>query len=267
MQPYRVTRTRLPTLTRTISNPSKPSNMSCLTMYPRAAPRPVVRPFGFTPRGFPFGEVDSLFSLLDAATTPSPRHHQAQRTFQPRFDVRETDAAYQLQGELPGLRQQDVQVEWADHNTLTLHGRTVRESRRGDPALGEDPTAQGALADNATEPATKDTASETTTATKNTAHQPTVEDEGDEAEASTTAATPATTVADEKAEMPQQEQQSSDPRPRYWVSERSVGEFHRSFTFPGHIDHDAVKASLKDGLLSIEVPKVQKKEPRRIQIE
>ena len=264
MQPHRITLTKLPALERTISTTSKP-NMSCLTMYPRPAARHTIRPFGFAPRGFPFAEVDSLFSLLDSATQPSSHR---QRTFQPRFDVRETETSYQLQGELPGLRQQDVQVEWADGNTLTLHGKVVRESQRGDPSLAEGPTAQGALAEqNAAEPATKDTASETTTATKDTAHQPTVEDEGDEAATSTAAATPATTAADEKAEAPKPEQQPKEKRARYWVSERSTGEFHRAFTFSGHVDHGAVKASLKDGLLSIEVPKVQPKEPRRIQIE
>lgn len=42
----------------------------------------------------------------------------------------------------------------------------------------------------------------------------------------------------------------------YWLSERSVGEFHRTFAFPGYVDQDEVKASLKDGILSLVVPKV-----------
>lgn len=43
---------------------------------------------------------------------------------------------------------------------------------------------------------------------------------------------------------------------RYWLSERSVGEFHRNFAFPGYVDQDKVKVSLKDGILSLAVPKV-----------
>ena len=54
---------------------------------------------------------------------------------------------------------------------------------------------------------------------------------------------------------------------KYWVSERSVGEFHRSFSFPGRVDTDGVKASLKNGILHVMVPKSVHKESKRIQIE
>jgi len=55
---------------------------------------------------------------------------------------------------------------------------------------------------------------------------------------------------------------------KLWVSERSVGEFSRSFSFPERVDQDAVKASFKNGVLSIVVPKVQKKEgTKKIQIQ
>ena len=53
-----------------------------------------------------------------------------------------------------------------------------------------------------------------------------------------------------------------------WVSERTTGSFSRSFRFPGHIDQENVKAALKDGVLRVVVPKVQKQAgPRRINIE
>lgn len=35
------------------------------------------------------------------------------------------------------------------------------------------------------------------------------------------------------------------PAYRYWVSERSVGEFHRSFAFPARVDREGVEANLK----------------------
>lgn len=53
---------------------------------------------------------------------------------------------------------------------------------------------------------------------------------------------------------------------RYWVSERSVGEFQRSFSFPGAVDIDAVKASLEHGILKIVVPKKEVVKGRRIEI-
>ncbi|KAF9889329.1 hypothetical protein FE257_007439 [Aspergillus nanangensis] len=41
----------------------------------------------------------------------------------------------------------------------------------------------------------------------------------------------------------------------YWASERSVGEFHRTFTFPNRVDQENVKANLNNGILSVVVPK------------
>lgn len=58
------------------------------------------------------------------------------------------------------------------------------------------------------------------------------------------------------------------PEHTYWVSERSMGEFARTFTFPNRVDLDNIKASLKSGILSIIVPKSEKQNTsRRINIE
>ncbi|KAI5815707.1 HSP20-like chaperone [Pyronema omphalodes] len=54
--------------------------------------------------------------------------------------------------------------------------------------------------------------------------------------------------------------------PKYWVSERSVGEFSRSFNFPGDVDIDRVKATLEHGILKVVVPKMEKKAGRKIEI-
>ncbi|KAH8602857.1 putative 30 kDa heat shock protein [Bisporella sp. PMI_857] len=54
--------------------------------------------------------------------------------------------------------------------------------------------------------------------------------------------------------------------PKHWISERSIGEFSRSFTFPVRVDQDAVTASMKNGILSIVVPKSKKAEGRKITI-
>ncbi len=53
----------------------------------------------------------------------------------------------------------------------------------------------------------------------------------------------------------------------YWVSERSVGEFHRSFSFPSRVDQDNVKAKLNNGVLTITVPKAAEPKARKINIE
>ncbi|KAF7125604.1 hypothetical protein CNMCM5793_001843 [Aspergillus hiratsukae] len=53
----------------------------------------------------------------------------------------------------------------------------------------------------------------------------------------------------------ERESTSEDPDQSWWCSERSVGEFRRSFRFPNDVDRDGIDASLKDGVLSITIPK------------
>ena len=48
--------------------------------------------------------------------------------------------------------------------------------------------------------------------------------------------------------------------------ERSYGKFSRSFTLPSQVDNSQVAASFKDGLLTIEVPKSEQAQPRKIEI-
>ena len=71
----------------------------------------------------------------------------------------------------------------------------------------------------------------------------------------------------EGKDVQQHQHHQQKPKYKYWVSERSVGEFHRSFSFPGRVDTDGVKASLKNGILHVTVPKSVHKESKRIQIE
>lgn len=48
--------------------------------------------------------------------------------------------------------------------------------------------------------------------------------------------------------------------------ERTYGSFSRSFTLPSNVRSDEVKASFKDGLLHIEIPKAEEAKPRKISI-
>jgi HSP20 family protein len=47
---------------------------------------------------------------------------------------------------------------------------------------------------------------------------------------------------------------------------RSYGTFSRSFSLPEHLDEEKLAAKLADGVLTIEIPKSQKAQPRRIQV-
>jgi HSP20 family protein len=52
----------------------------------------------------------------------------------------------------------------------------------------------------------------------------------------------------------------------YFSYERSYGSFARSFTLPEGIDGDKVNANLKDGVLSILVPKKPEAQPKKVAI-
>jgi HSP20 family protein len=184
-----------------------------------------------------------LFRMLDDFDQYSRQGDQNTRTslktFTPKFDVKELKDAYELHGELPGIEQKDVEIEFTDAHTLTIKGHTERSYTSGTPPAGfvEGAPAQGAI--------------EGTDSHKG--HKATVEDEG---------------AAEGSTEVTKKEQpaQPKEPETKFWVSERSVGEFSRSFTFPSRVDQDAVTATMKNGVLSIVVPKHKKSEPRKITI-
>jgi len=48
--------------------------------------------------------------------------------------------------------------------------------------------------------------------------------------------------------------------------ERSYGQFVRSFTLPNNIDREKIKANFTEGLLKIELPKLEEAKPRQIKI-
>lgn len=48
--------------------------------------------------------------------------------------------------------------------------------------------------------------------------------------------------------------------------ERPEGAFSRSFTLPEHVDADAIKASFTNGVLRLDIPKVEEAKPRVIDI-
>jgi HSP20 family protein len=198
-----------------------------------------------------------LFRLLDdfdnyrTGTVPSSNNsnsassqfYNAMKTFTPKFDVREVGEVYELHGDLPGIAQKDIEIEFTDDSTLTIKGRTERSYTSGTP-----PSAAGAI-ENGSGPAKQ---------IEHKDHQPTVEDE----DAGNTSSTVAKTGNNNNDVA-----KSNEPKAKYWVSERSVGEFARSFTFPVRVDQDGVKASMKNGVLSLTVPKAKKSEARKIQIQ
>lgn len=104
----------------------------------------------------------------------------------PDTDMSETDDAYLLTVDLPGLTKKDIQVSYQDHR-LTISGERKKESK---------------------------------------------EEEKD-----------------------------------YIRQERYLGKFTRSFTLPTEVKEDKIKASFKDGVLLVTIPKVEAKKPKTVSID
>jgi HSP20 family protein len=106
-------------------------------------------------------------------------------TYVPAFDVRETKDAYVFKADVPGFREQDIDIN-VTGNRLTFSGKREAEQ-----------------------------ISETDT---------------------------------------------------YYCSERSEGMFTRTFTLPEGINPDQIRADLKDGILTVNVPKTAEAQPKRINV-
>lgn len=143
-------------------------------------------------------EWGSLFRLLDDYNDHiTTRGSKSIKSFSPRFDVREAKDAYYLDGELPGISQKEVDIEFTDQHTLVIKGITQREY----------------------------------------------------------------------STQPSEEEEEAGTAHKYWATERSVGEFSRTFTFPGRIDQDNVKAGLKNGILTVKIPKAAEPTSKKVTIE
>ncbi|KAK1143799.1 hypothetical protein N8T08_006050 [Aspergillus melleus] len=190
--------------------------------------------------------LSPLFHLLDDYDVHRSRSPKSRvrpvRSFSPRFDVYEQDGRYHLDGELPGVDQNNIDIEFTDPHTLVIKGRVERQynDTASDTNEGVDEPAD-------------DTSS-------NKSLQPTVEDE-DELNSS---ATPESTAP---TSHPAAAPSKSGSPYKYWASERSIGHFQRTFSFPTRVDQEAVRASLRNGILSVIVPKEAAPKLKKIRVE
>lgn len=213
-----------------------------------------------------------LFRLLDDYEThrsePRPTRAVATPSFTPSFDVREASNGYYLDGELPGVDQSNIEIEFSDPQTLIVKGRTERNYQQ----------TQTQSQDQEQEHTEEQTSSPSPSASPRQ-HQATVEDDSDEADADSDFAinTDDDTSSQQLKQKPyaeptkqqtQTQTQTQTPQPEFhfWASERSIGEFQRTFTFPTRVDQDGVRANLKNGILSVYVPKDAAPKVKKIRI-
>src|SRR5690242_14874187 len=74
----------------------------------------------------PAGGPSSLVRALDDFESLLSR--RAGEPYCPRFDMREMNDRYVLEGELPGVEKKDINIEFTDNNTLSVSGHTEQAS-------------------------------------------------------------------------------------------------------------------------------------------
>lgn len=236
------------------------------------------RPYYAIPNDF--GNFRSLARFIDdwdkqfsQQNQPNSRCGQARRstqqTFSPRFDVRETEQNYQLHGELPGVEKSNVHIEFTDAQTIIIRGNTERTYTEGNVLTGliDNTSMSGAITDNTHDEGDAVLVdSETYETGSNKSFQATVEDEEAENATATAAVQPTKSKNTDAAPAEKQGADAPQQKAKYWVCERSVGSFSRSFTFSDRVDQEGVSASLNNGILTVIVPKARKLESRRISV-
>jgi len=217
----------------------------------------------FFPRAFMVTEPTStsnpllrLLEDLDPYSRPVTRHtaRSCVRVNTPRFNIEEFEAHYELTGEFPGFDQHNLNIEFSDPQTLTIRARSEKEEESSAPVkLGTTTTTKPieALAEGRSA----------------SPHQPTVEDEDSEKDSFVDVENPQSdpTTVSETRQTPASTS-TQKPQGTFHAYERRAGDYYREFKFSVRVDADAVTASMKNGILSVHVPKAKKYESRKVTV-
>lgn len=267
---------------------------------PQISYRRVVRPS--YPSFAPFlSEVDELISALDQEARREAARREAHRQRQQRkrivrasFNVHENQEGYQIDAQIPGFEQEHIEIEVTDDNTLKLSGNTERKTEQqpqpteptietpADAVEAPHEAMDGITLNEPEETARSGAATPTHSDTEShRSYQATVEDDFEDLGAETSSTISAHTDSEAPKEPKGKEKaveepstantetavQQQQPQPEDESESRFYGAFERSFRFPERIDAANVTATLRNGLLSINVPKAKAPAVRRIMIQ
>ncbi|PLN84236.1 HSP20-like chaperone [Aspergillus taichungensis] len=186
-----------------------------------------------------------LFSLFDDYDVHRSHHSNkavATQPFIPTFDVYETNDIYYLHGELPGVSQEDITIEFTDPQTMSIKGRTGHKDRL--------------FQTSSTRQINKNSSSSSPKY-----QRPSVEEDSGEDDEASIASSSSTSCEVTPSK------QIESPTYKYLITERSTGDFYRVFSFATRVDQNSVSARLQDGILSISVPKERAPQLKKIRIE
>lgn len=232
------------------------------------------------------GGIDRNFSPILNYIDEFDRHfshrHRFMNCFIPRFDLEEDANNYFLYGEVPGARVEDITIEAHDDHTLVVYGTTHRPghaipsaSRDENVSESSDPFVKVKVEDAAV-PKSEDGNTYINVDASNAGHpapgsqtapvshqQYATHDYSDpnpqaprpsnliNVDASN-AGRPYSLERDQEHHV----HNSGHGEKRVLLSERLVGDFHRTFAFPAPIEEEGTRASVENGVLYLVVPKV-----------
>jgi HSP20 family protein len=185
-------------------------------------------------------DMDRVFGqFIDPRNSTASRGSgQSLQTWAPHIDISETDQEYHIEADLPGVRQEDIDVRVQD-GMLTLRAQMQQ---------GEDQpqTTQATSAQNQNAP-------------QNMQGQATDQEH---------VARDQNNTQDRDGTSPKMENQNVQSNRRYHQRERRMGYFERSMTLPPNIDENKITAQFKNGVLTLCIPKqAQAPQSHRIQIQ
>jgi HSP20 family protein len=154
-----------------------------------------------------------------------------------RANVSEIDTGYKVEIEVPGYQKPEISIEFGnDGKSLTVSGRTEKSFEQS-PAEETEQTGKP--------------------------HAVSVEEvpeEGEKTQDSDESQSTAVTETNKDKTVGQ------PAAPKYWISERNVGSFSRTFTFKSLLDPEKATATLEHGVLTITVPRAAKVGAKKISI-
>jgi len=154
-----------------------------------------------------------------------------------RANVSETENEYRVELEVPGYKKNEVNIEFgADGKSVTISGAT-EESRE------EGTRPQGVTVEEVPEEGER---------------KPQQQQEKPKGEQQQSTAV---------AQSDQERQVGQPAGPKYWISERTVGSFTRTFSFRNALDAEKASASLDHGVLTVIIPKATKSSAKKITIQ
>ncbi|PMD62095.1 HSP20-like chaperone [Hyaloscypha bicolor E] len=176
-------------------------------------------------------DFSPILHYIDEFDRHFSHRHRFVNCFIPRFDLEEDAHNYYLYGDIPGAVVNDITVEAHNNHSLVIYGKTLRPGpgpREEDEVKGqEDPEFVKVMVED--------------------------HEHGQEMGMHPHHSRHETYTAAAGSQQLQSEH-------RILLSERLVGDFHRTFAFPQPVVEEGVKASMENGVLSLLVPKREKGE-------